>query len=91
VQYLDLYKGLFEKISFVVGEILKYMSVKTKYNYGQRTALPLALRALSTALPATVLILDLKPCLRLRFKLLGWNVLFIMISILQIIYFFVNI
>jgi len=67
----ELYKGLLTKTFFVDELILKYTIERTRKNYGQRTALPLALLELSTALPATVLILDLNPCLRLRFKLLG--------------------
>ena len=68
---VDLYNGLLLKVSFVDELILKYTITRTGKHYGQRTALPFALLALSTARPATVLILDLKPCLRLRFKLLG--------------------
>ena len=68
---MELYNGLIKKVFLVDDVILKYMPLETKHDYGQRTALPLARRALSTALPATVLILDLNPCLRLRFKLLG--------------------
>jgi hypothetical protein len=67
----ELYKGLLTKTFFVDELILKYTIERTRKNYGQRTALPLALLELSTALPATVFILDLNPCLRLRFKLLG--------------------
>ena len=37
---------------------------------------PLARRALRTARPALVLIRLRKPCLRFRFRLLGWKVLF---------------
>ena len=68
---MDLYKGLLLKVSFVDELILKYTAAQTGKYYGQRTALPFALLALRTALPATVLILDLNPCLRLRFRLLG--------------------
>ena len=88
---LDLNIGFELNFARVEGLILKNMPLANKKIYGQRTALRFARLALNTALPATVLILDLKPCLRLRFKLLGWNVLFIMNSILLIIYFFVNI
>ena len=38
---------------------------------------PLARRAFSTCRPAFVAIRARKPCVRLRFRLLGWNVLFI--------------
>ena len=68
---VDLYNGLLLKVSFVDELILKYTVARTGKYYGQRTALPFALLALRTALPATVLILDLNPCLRLRFRLLG--------------------
>ena len=67
----DLYSGLLRKVSLVDELILKYTVARTGKYYGQRTALPFALLALRTALPATVLILDLNPCLRLRFRLLG--------------------
>ena len=68
---VDLYNGLLLKVSLVDELILKYTVARTGKYYGQRTALPFALLALRTALPATVLILDLNPCLRLRFRLLG--------------------
>ena len=38
---------------------------------------PLARRAFNTCRPAFVAIRARKPCVRLRFRLLGWNVLFI--------------
>ena len=68
---VDLYNGLLLKVSLVDELILKFTVARTGKYYGQRTALPFALLALRTALPATVLILDLNPCLRLRFRLLG--------------------
>ena len=68
---VDLYNGLLLKVSFVDELILKYTVARAGRFYGQSTALPFALLALRTALPATVLILDLNPCLRLRFRLLG--------------------
>ena len=40
---------------------------------------PFARRAFSTCLPAFVAIRARKPWVRLRFKLLGWNVLFMVI------------
>ena len=67
----DLYSGLLRKVSLVDELILKYTVARTGKYYGQSTARPFALLALRTALPATVLILDLNPCLRLRFRLLG--------------------
>ena len=61
---------LSEKYSIVSLDIVM-MSFLKVYNYGQRTALPFALRAASTARPAEVFILALKPCVLLRLILLG--------------------
>jgi hypothetical protein len=45
--------------------------------YADKTRRPLARRARMTARPPFVAILALNPWVLLRFKLLGWNVLFI--------------
>jgi hypothetical protein len=47
----------------------------------ERRLRPLARRALMTACPARVAIRARKPCLRARFRQLGWNVRFIALSL----------
>ena len=50
-------------------------------NYADRTFRPLALRRFKINLPDFVAILARNPCLRLRFRTLGWNVRFMVLPV----------
>ena len=48
--------------------------------FGESSALPFARRRFNTWRPALVAIRALKPCVRARFRLLGWNVRFMSLT-----------
>ncbi len=48
--------------------------------FGESNALPFARRRFNTWRPAFVAIRALKPCVRARFRLLGWNVRFMSLT-----------
>ena len=57
-----------------------YIFVLIKTNYALRTFLPFFLLLDKIDLPALVDILARKPCVLFRLRLLGWKVLFIILS-----------
>lgn len=75
IKHLFIFRGFEKTTAFTESKT----GHRARYLYADRRLRPFARRLFSTARPPGVAIRALNPWVRLRFKLLGWNVLFIIL------------